>query len=116
MEKKIEVEALATLLLKKETIVLRDMQEVLGKRPFDMGDEMNEYLSISEEHQAKVDVLREDVYLPDDLNAHLNDFIEMRLNHYKSKNEEFSLVFEELVEFEECTGIVELLNYLKKEK
>jgi len=35
------VENLAQRLLEKETVVLKDLHEILGKRPFDLGVEMN---------------------------------------------------------------------------
>jgi len=37
-----KVHKLAERLLEKETIVLRDLQDILGDRPFDLGAEMNE--------------------------------------------------------------------------
>jgi ATP-dependent Zn protease len=40
-EKKDVVELLAQRLLEKETIVLKDLHEILGSREHDMGEEMN---------------------------------------------------------------------------
>lgn len=48
------VEKLAQRLIEKETIVLKDLHEILGKRPYDLGDEMNNYMEISNDHQTIV--------------------------------------------------------------
>lgn len=77
------VEKLAQRLLEKETIVLKDLQDILGNRPFDLGEEMNEYIQISNEHQGLVDTLRIDCQLNEDLNNQLNTFIEKRIDEHK---------------------------------
>jgi len=41
LEKKELVEKLSKRLIEKETIVLKDLHEILGDRPFDLGIEMN---------------------------------------------------------------------------
>jgi len=50
-EKRDVVEKLAQRLLEKETIVLKDLHEILGKRPYDLGEDMNNYMEISNDHQ-----------------------------------------------------------------
>lgn len=81
-----KVQRLAERLIEKETIVLRDLQEILGDRPYDLGAEMNEYIKISDEHQSRVEEIGNFVSLDEKLNGRINEFIENRVELDKNSN------------------------------